>query len=182
MKKKLLLHTCCAPCSTHCVNELMKDYDVTMYFYNPNIHPFGEYAKRLENGKIVSRELGVPLIEAEYEPEEWLELIKGFEQEPEGGKRCKICFHMRLKQTAEYAKKNGFDAFTTTMTISPHKDANIINQLGEELSKKFGVEWVHSDFKKKDGFKKSIDLSKKMKLYRQGYCGCFYSVHSEPEK
>jgi predicted adenine nucleotide alpha hydrolase (AANH) superfamily ATPase len=182
MKKKLLLHTCCAPCGTHCVKELMQDYDVTMFFYNPNIHPYGEYEKRLENGRVVSKELGVSIIEPEYEPNEWLEMIKGFEEAPEGGRRCKICFQMRLHRTAEYAKEHGFDAFTTTMTISPHKDAKIINELGESSAKKFNVEWVHSDFKKKDGFKRSTELSKKMKLYRQNYCGCFYSVRAEQEK
>ena len=178
-KRKLLLHTCCAPCSTHCVSELMKDYDVTMYFYNPNIHPFGEFERRLENARIVGKELGVPVVEAEYEPEDWLELIKGFEEEPEGGRRCKICFSMRLKETARYAKENGFNTFTTTMTISPHKDAALINSLGEGWSKKYKIAWVHSDFKKKDGFKKSGEMSKKMGLYRQNYCGCFYSVKNQ---
>jgi predicted adenine nucleotide alpha hydrolase (AANH) superfamily ATPase len=153
MKKKLLLHTCCAPCSTHCVKELLADYDVVMYFYNPNVHPYGEY--------IV---------------DDWLGHIAGFEEEPEGGKRCGICFSIRLKRTAEYAKKNGFDCFTTTLSISPHKNSDVINSLGEELAKKHGVSWVHSDFKKKDGFKRSSEMSKKIGLYRQKYCGCFYSV------
>jgi predicted adenine nucleotide alpha hydrolase (AANH) superfamily ATPase len=178
-KKKLLLHTCCAPCSTHCVKELLDDYDVTMYFYNPNIHPYAEYDKRLENALKVGKELGVPVIEAEYDPERWVELIAGFEEEPEGGKRCRICFSMRLARTAEYAAANGFDAFTTTMTISPHKDEKTINEIGAELAKKHKVAWVHSDFKKKDGFKKSGEISKKMGLYRQNYCGCFYSVRTE---
>jgi hypothetical protein len=160
----------------------MNDYDVTMYFYNPNIHPSAEFDKRLENALIVGKELGVQVIEPEYEPEEWLEAIKGFEEEPEGGRRCKICFSMRLKQTAKYAKENGFDAFTTTLTISPHKDAKLINEIGEELAKKHNVSWVHSDFKKKDGFKKSTEMSKKMNLYRQNYCGCFYSVNNNPPK
>jgi predicted adenine nucleotide alpha hydrolase (AANH) superfamily ATPase len=175
-KKKLLLHTCCAPCGTHCVSELAKEYDVTIYFYNPNIHPYGEFERRLENALKVGKELGVPVVEAEYEPEDWLEAIKGFEEEPEWGRRCKICFSMRLKRAAEYAKKKGFDCFTTTMTISPHKDAKLINETGEGWGKKYKVAWVHSDFKKNDGFKKSTEMSRKMGLYRQNYCGCFYSV------
>ncbi|MBU2561964.1 MAG: epoxyqueuosine reductase QueH [Nanoarchaeota archaeon] len=181
-KKNLLLHTCCAPCGTHCVKELLEDYDVTMFFYNPNIHPSGEYYKRYENALKASKELGVPVIEGAYSPQEWLEMIKGFEEEPEGGTRCKICFSIRLAETARYAKLHGFDAFTTTMTISPHKDADVINKLGAELAKKHRISWVHSDFKKNDGFRKSTELSKKMGLYRQNYCGCFYSVRAEPEK
>ncbi|MBN1544221.1 epoxyqueuosine reductase QueH [Candidatus Woesearchaeota archaeon] len=178
MKKKLLLHTCCAPCSTHCVKELMDEYDVTMFFYNPNIHPGGEYYKRYANAQKVSAKMGVPLIEGAYSPQEWVELTKGFEEEPEGGRRCRICFSIRLAETARYAKLNGFDAFTTTLTISPHKDAELINGLGAELAKKRGIEWLPSDFRKKDGFRKSVQMSKEMELYRQNYCGCFYSVNS----
>ena len=176
MKKKLLLHTCCAPCSTHCVKELLSDYDVVMFFYNPNIHPSGEYYHRYQEAKKVSAELKVELIEVEYSPLEWLDMIQGFEEEPEGGKRCSICFGLRLAETARYAKENGFDAFTTTMTISPHKNSEIINKIGEHLAQKHGIAWVHSDFKKNDGFKKSVDMSKELGLYRQSYCGCFYSV------
>ncbi|MBW2997134.1 epoxyqueuosine reductase QueH [Candidatus Woesearchaeota archaeon] len=176
MKKKLLLHTCCAPCSTHCVKELLADYDVVMYFYNPNVHPYGEYIRRLGDAQKVGDKLGVELVEGDYDVDEWLSHIAGFEEEPEGGKRCGICFSIRLGKTAEYAKKNGFDLFTTTMSISPHKNSKVINSLGEELAKKHGVSWVHSDFKKKDGFKRSTKMSKKLGLYRQKYCGCFYSV------
>jgi len=178
MKKRLLLHTCCAPCSTHCVKELMDSYDVVMLFYNPNIHPGGEYYQRYQEAQKVSKALGVPLVEGEYAPEEWLEMVKGLEHEPEGGKRCSVCFGLRLAESARYAKANGFDAFTTTMTISPHKDSDVINDIGESLAAKHGIEWVHSDFKKKDGFRKSVDMSREMKLYRQDYCGCFYSVRS----
>jgi predicted adenine nucleotide alpha hydrolase (AANH) superfamily ATPase len=176
MKKKLLLHTCCAPCSTHCVKELLADYDVVMYFYNPNVHPYGEYIRRLGDAQKVGDKLGVELVEGDYDVDDWLGHIAGFEEEPEGGKRCGICFSIRLKRTAEYAKKNGFDCFTTTLSISPHKNSDVINSLGEELAKKHGVSWVHSDFKKKDGFKRSSEMSKKIGLYRQKYCGCFYSV------
>lgn len=179
MKKKLLLHTCCAPCSTHCVKELLKEYDVVMYFYNPNVHPYGEYVRRFEEAQKVGDNLGVELVEGEYDVDEWLGHIAGFEEEPEGGRRCGICFSMRLGKSAEYAKKNGFDCFTTTLSISPHKNSEMINKLGEELAKRHGVAWVHSDFKKKDGFRKSTEMSKKMGLYRQKYCGCFYSVKIE---
>lgn len=178
MKKRLLLHTCCAPCSTHCVAELVGKYDVVMYFYNPNVHPYGEYVKRLENAQKVGAEMGVDVEEGEYDADGWLEQISGFEEEPEGGKRCLICFSMRLQETARHAKEKGFDCFTTTLTISPHKDSAVVNRIGEDLAQRFGVEWVHSDFKKKDGFRKSTEMSKEMGLYRQRYCGCFYSVKS----
>ncbi len=178
MKKKLLLHTCCAPCSTHSVKELQDQYDVTMYFYNPNIHPYGEYVRRLDGAEKVKQELSVPLEEGAYDVEWWLEMIQGFENEPEGGRRCDICYSVRLKQAAKYAKENGFDLFTTTMTLSEHKDAAKINSIGERFAKKFGISWVHSDFKKRDGFLNSTRMSKEMGLYRQSYCGCFYSVRS----
>ncbi len=174
-KKRLLLHTCCGPCSTHCVKELIEDYEVVMYWYNPNIHPYGEYDARLEAGEEVAKQLGVELIEGAYDAERWLKMVEGFENQPEGGKRCYICFAERLKRTAEYAKENGFDVFTTTMTISPHKDADVINRIGKYHSEKIGIEWLESNFKKKDGFKKSGEMSRKMGLYRQESCGCIYS-------
>ena len=176
MAKKLLLHVCCGPCATQVVKELKDDYDVMLYFYNPNIHPFGEYVRRLDNAKRVGDYLEVPMLEGEYSIDGWLESIKGLEHEPEGGRRCTVCFADRLAVTAKHAKDNDFDCFTTTMTISPHKDADTINKLGIALAKKHEVEWMHSDFKKKDGFKKSTEASKDMNLYRQKYCGCFYSV------
>jgi predicted adenine nucleotide alpha hydrolase (AANH) superfamily ATPase len=176
MKKKLLLHTCCAPCSTHCIKELQKDYDVTLYFYNPNIHPYGEFVKRLQELDKVTSALKVLIVEGTYDAESWVEQTKGLETEPEGGKRCRVCFQMRLDKTADFAKENDFDCFTTTMTISPFKDEKIINSIGEELALKYGLEWVYSDFKKDGGYKKSVENSKELGLYRQKYCGCFYSV------
>jgi len=178
-KKKLLLHTCCAACSTHCVKELLEECDVVMYFYNPNIHPYSEYVRRLDSTKKVAEELGVELVEGDYDVEQWLGMIRGLEEEPEGGKRCRICFSMRLDAVAQYAADNGFDCFTTTMTISPHKDSELINSIGERVALKHGVEWVHSDFKKKDGFRKSVSMSKELGLYRQKYCGCFYSIDNK---
>lgn len=175
MKKKLLLHVCCGPCSTHSVKSLMDDYDVTMFFYNPNIHPSGEFVKRYENARIVSEELGIPLIEGAYSPHDWLDMVQGLEEEPEGGKRCGVCFGMRLAESARYAKLHGFDAVTTTLSISPHKDSDKINDIGARLAEKQGLLWIQSDFDKNDGFKKSVDMSKELGLYRQKYCGCFYS-------
>lgn len=173
-KKKLLLHVCCGPCSTQCLKELLKDYEVTMFFYNPNIHPQSEYFRRLEAAEKVSKHFRVPLKEGNFDVEDWLELIQSFEEAPEGGKRCNICFYMRLEETAKFAKENNFDMFTTTLSISPHKNSETINRLGKMFGKKYCITWLESDFKKNDGFKKSIELSKELGLYRQIYCGCFY--------
>ena len=182
MAKKLLLHVCCGPCATHVIDELKKDYDVTLFFYNPNIHPCGEFVKRLGEAQKVASAFGVPLVEGGYDVDSWLRSIAGLEEEPEGGRRCTVCFADRLSETALFAKENGFDYFTTTLTISPHKDSEVINRIGSALAGKHGVCWIHSDFKKKDGFRKSSDMSKKLSLYRQRYCGCFYSVKSVSEK
>jgi predicted adenine nucleotide alpha hydrolase (AANH) superfamily ATPase len=174
-KKRILLHVCCGPCSTHCLKELLSEYEPTMFFYNPNIHPQSEYFRRLEAAEKVSKHFKVPLKEGGFDVEDWLELIQGFENAPEGGKRCDICFYMRLEETAKFAKENKFDLFTTTLSVSPHKDSDTINRLGRMLGKKHGIAWLKSDFKKNNGFKKSIELSKELALYRQNYCGCFYS-------
>ncbi|MBW2964624.1 epoxyqueuosine reductase QueH [Candidatus Woesearchaeota archaeon] len=180
MNKKLLLHACCGPCATHCVSELkQQEYDITMYFFNPNIHPFGEYTRRFSEAQRVADEFEVPFVEEEYDIDSWLEMIKGFENEKEGGSRCRLCFVMRLEQAARYAKENGFSCFTTTMTISPHKDSEKINEIGERMAQKYGVEWVHSDFKEDNGFQKSVEHSNRLGLYRQKYCGCFYSVRQD---
>lgn len=176
MKQRLLLHTCCGPCSTHCIEELKVDHDVTLLFYNPNIHPMGEYLRRREAAEKVASSIDIPIIEIPYTPEAWVEHTKGFEEEPEGGRRCGLCFSQRMEATAIHAKENGFDCFTTTMTISPHKDAKLINEIGEKVAEKHGVRWLHSDFKKNDGFRKSTEMSKELGIYRQHYCGCFYSV------
>ncbi|MEE8167926.1 MAG: epoxyqueuosine reductase QueH [Candidatus Hydrothermarchaeales archaeon] len=171
----LLLHVCCAPCSTHVVQELKKNYRVTVYFYNPNIHPEREYSTRLEEMKRLSKEIGVQLEKCKYDPEVWFDATTGFEEEPEGGARCPICYRLRLDETARLAREKGFDCFATTLTISPHKDAQVINTIGEELVGKHGVSFYPADFKKKNGFKHSVELSKKHGLYRQDYCGCIYS-------
>lgn len=170
---KLLLHVCCGPCSTHVINVLKQEYDVTLYFYNPNIHPKAEYEKRLDEAKKVADTMDLPLIEGPYDPEVWFDKIKGLEHEPENGKRCPVCFDLRLKKTAEYADEHGFDLFTTTLTVSPYKDAEKVNESGLKFEIK--AKFLGSNFKKKDGYRKSIQLSNEMGLYRQHYCGCVYS-------
>jgi len=165
---KLLLHVCCAPCSTHAIETLMKDYEVTLLFSNSNISPKEEYDKRLNNAKKISKIYKLKLIEDKYNHKAWLEFIKGFEHEPEKGERCKKCFEFNLKKTNNFAKD--FDYFTTTLTISPHKDSNKIFEIGNKYNK-----FLNINFKKEDGFKHSIELSNKHNLYRQNYCGCEFS-------
>ncbi|MFH1192075.1 MAG: epoxyqueuosine reductase QueH [bacterium] len=175
MNKKLLLHCCCAPCAIYVVTLLEKDYDLTLFFYNPNIHPEYEYNKRfreLENFVDMKK---IKLLSGDYDVKNWLGKISGRENDPERGERCKICYEERLRRTAEHAKKNNFDFFGTTLTISPHKSALVINYLGLELQDQYGVNFVESDFKKKDGFKKSLELSRQYDFYRQNYCGCLFS-------
>ncbi len=176
MKKlKLLLHTCCAPCVTVPMERLQPDYEVSCIFYNPNIHLRYEYLERLNEIIRLTKELELKIIIPEYDVDRWFELVKGLEDEPEGGKRCSVCFEMRLRETAQYAKKNNFDLFTTTLTISPHKNATLINQIGAEISEQNQIPFLDANFKKKDGYKRSIELSKKYNLYRQNYCGCIFS-------
>ncbi len=175
----LLLHSCCAPCSSYVIEYLSKFFKITVFYYNPNISPDEEYHFRASEQKrlIESMPLENPVdfLEGEYNPNEFFDLCKGLENEPEGGARCAKCFNLRLSKTAEIAKQNGFDYFTTTLTISPLKNAQLINNIGKELTKKHGVEYLVSDFKKKNGYKRSIALSKEYNLYRQNYCGCVFS-------
>ena len=174
MTQRLLLHTCCAPCLTHPLNELEKNYNVTIFFYGPNIHPRKEYEMRLnEAEKFCSGR--VKIIPGDYDSERWFELTKGHERDPERGERCRICYEMRLAKTAELAVKEGFQAFATTLSISPHKDADWLNEIGQVLEQKYGVKYLPADWKKYDGFRHSLELSRKAKLQRQNYCGCAYS-------
>jgi epoxyqueuosine reductase len=168
---KLLMHVCCAACSTHAIEELMKEHEVTLFFSNSNIYPKEEYDKRLSNAKIISEIYKLKLIEDKYDHEAWLDYIKGLEHEPEKGKRCRKCFEFNLTRASEYAKTNGFQLFTTTLTISPHKDAKCIFSIGNKLGN-----FLEKDFKKQDGFKHSTELSKKYNIYRQNYCGCEFSL------
>jgi predicted adenine nucleotide alpha hydrolase (AANH) superfamily ATPase len=176
---RILLHICCAVCASSVIEQLRNEgWDVKGFFYNPNIHPQEEYEKRLKNAKSLLNEMGVNLIEGKYDKENWFKRIVGFEKEKEGGKRCSICFDMRLKETLEEAKRRNLQYFTTTLTVSPHKKSSIINKLGQTLDKD---SFIMRDFKKKGGFKRAVQLSKKYNLYHQNYCGCIFSL-KEMEK
>jgi len=176
---KLLLHACCAPCSSYCLEYLSRYFDITVFYYNPNIDDPAEYAKRVSEEQRLIREMPherpVRFLEGIYEPEEYHRLVQGHEADREGGERCRICFEMRLRKTAEAAKKNGFDCFTTTLTISPLKNADVLNETGEKAAREYGVAWLPSDFKKKNGYRRSVELSAQYSLYRQNYCGCSFS-------
>lgn len=172
---KLLLHVCCIGCGAHVAEELGKDYQIVLYFYNQNIFPESEYKKRLEEAERVAKKFKLKLVIGKYNHSTWLELVKGLEGEPERGRRCLLCYRERLDMAAKFAGENGFDYFATTLTTSPHKDAEAINRIGRELAEKYGVKFLDKDFKKQDGFKKSCALSKELGLYRQDYCGCEFS-------
>ncbi len=176
-KPTLLLHACCAPCSSHTLTYISRYFDITLYFCNPNIAPEAEYVFRLAELTRLVRELGmqIPIIEEPYDPAPFYELAKGLETLPERGERCRRCIEYRLRMAGEKARTLGLDLFTTTLTISPHKDAQFINECGGRISQECGVEYMYSDFKKHDGYKHSIELSHKYDLYRQDYCGCIYS-------
>jgi predicted adenine nucleotide alpha hydrolase (AANH) superfamily ATPase len=174
MKKKLLLHTCCAPCSAY-VLKLLEDFDVTVFYYNPNIDTAEEYEKRKTECQRYCERNEIPFIEKAYKPNEWALYIEGFESEPEGGARCAKCFDLRLTKTAEFAKQNDFDAFATTLSISPHKNSDLINKIGNKLTKELGVPFYNEDWKKDSGYQKSCAISKEEGFYRQNYCGCQYS-------
>lgn len=176
-KPALLLHACCAPCSSHTLLFLCDYFRITLYFFNPNIAPESEYIYRKEELIRLVKELGldVAIISEDYDSTPFYELAKGLEDLPERGERCRKCIGYRLRKTAETAKKLGCDYFTTTLTISPHKDCEFINQYGGQLAEEMGIAYLFSDFKKHDGYKHSIQLSKEYNLYRQDYCGCVYS-------
>ncbi len=175
-KPKLLLHVCCAPCSSYVLSYLRDYFDITVLYYNPNISPYEEYEKRLNEEKRLIRELGgIKIKECDYDASEFMRISKGLEDLEEGGFRCLKCYYLRLEKTASLALLDNFDYFTTTLSISPLKDAQKLNEIGEYLEKKYKVKYLYSDFKKRDGYKKSIILSKKYNLYRQNYCGCIYS-------
>ena len=182
-KKRLLLHSCCAPCSTAVIERLKDYFYLTILYYNPNIFPVEEYEKRKEEQKRLLKELdiGIEFRDIDYDNESFLEMVKGYELEREGGVRCHKCYRLRLEKTANVAKTLDFDYFGTTLTVSPHKNAKIINEIGLELEDKYKIKYLVSDFKKKDGYKRSILLSNKYNLYRQNYCGCRYSININEE-
>ncbi|NQT23992.1 epoxyqueuosine reductase QueH [candidate division KSB1 bacterium] len=174
-RKKLLLHACCAPCVTHPIRLLSETYQTTAYFYNPNIHPKSEYEARRDEIVRLGKKWGFEVIPGDYDADEWFEAVKGHEDDPEGGARCTICYRMRLQKTAELAREMDFDLFTTTLSISPLKKAELINEIGKKIQTETGITFLETNLKKKDGFKISCQLSKDEGLYRQDYCGCIYS-------
>ena len=178
-RPSLLLHACCAPCSSYVIEYLSSFFDITLLYYNPNISPAEEYIRRSEELKRLVLEMegieNVKVAVAPYTPEEFYAIAKGLEALPEGGERCFKCYRLRLDYSVRYAAENGFDYFTTTLSISPHKNAEVLNSIGGELSEKYGVPYLFSDFKKKNGYKRSTELSVRYGLYRQDYCGCVYS-------
>jgi predicted adenine nucleotide alpha hydrolase (AANH) superfamily ATPase len=178
-KPKILAHLCCAPDALYVVGLLQKSYQVIGYFYNPNIHPEEEYRWRLEETRRVARYLEFNLIEGEYDADLWFKLTEKFKQEPEKGRRCHICYAWRLKKTAEKAKELGIPLFTTIMSISPWKSVAILNRIGRMTGRKYRLDFLEADFKKKDGFNQSVLLSKQFGLYRQNYCGCLYSQRNK---
>ncbi|MBU5488344.1 epoxyqueuosine reductase QueH [Clostridium sp. MSJ-8] len=177
--KTLLLHSCCAPCSSYVLEYLSKYFKITIFYYNPNIYPQEEFYKRVEEQKRLIAELPtdnkINFIEGKFDSERFYDIAKGLEKEKEGGERCFKCYELRLRETALLAKKKGFDYFTTTLSISPYKNAKKLNEIGINLSQEYNIQYLFSDFKKKNGYKRSIELSKQYNLYRQDYCGCVFS-------
>ncbi|RQW93233.1 MAG: hypothetical protein EHM79_00035, partial [Geobacter sp.] len=171
-RPRLLLHMCCAGCSPHVADLLRQAYTVTGFFYNPNIHPAEEYQLRRKEALDLGQKLGMAVSCGEYDAERWFDLTRGMELEPEGGSRCAVCFRMRLEQAARQACEDGCSFLTTTLTVSPHKNAETINRIGSEAGEKYGVTFLQSNFKKQDGFRKTMELSQAFGLYRQDYCGC----------
>ena len=180
-KKTIHLHSCCGPCSTAVVERLAADYSITIFYYNPNITDEEEYNLRLSEQKRFLRELeertGIraELIEGPYDRDGWLEAVRGLEGEPEGGARCRRCFELRLSETARAAAELGYDCFDSTLSVSPHKNYDVIKEAGDAAGRRFGVSFEGGNYKKKDGYKRSIELSREYGLYRQDYCGCVYS-------
>ncbi len=180
---KVLLHACCAPCSSYVLEYLAKHFVIDLFYYNPNTYPKEEYEKRgHELEKLITLmefQNPVGMIQAVYEPEKFYKAAFGKESEREGGSRCAECFRLRLEETAKQAKALGYDYFATTLTVSPHKNAQLINQIGLELEREYGVKYLISDFKKREGYKRSIELSRQYDIYRQEYCGCEFSLNAQ---
>lgn len=182
---KLFLHSCCAPCSSYTLEYLSNYFDITVYYFNPNISPKAEFDKRYAEQKRLIEALPskhpIKLVRGEYDYNDFLEIAKGYEDVPEGGERCFRCYRMRLESTAKLAKEQGFDYFCTTLSISPLKNSQKINEIGCEVAEKYGIKWLPSDFKKKEGYKRSIELSREYQLYRQNFCGCVFSKENKDE-
>lgn len=187
-KPKILLHSCCAPCSTAVIERLAPDYKITILYYNPNIYPYEEYLKR-KNEELryidiynKSHDEKVEFIDHDYDSERYYEAVKGLEQEREGGARCSECFRLRLTETARIAKEKGFDLFGTTLTVSPHKNSETINKIGLEVQAQVGEKYLVASFKKQDGYKRSVELAKQNNLYRQNYCGCKFALEIQSKE
>ena len=170
-----MLHVCCAPCCTYPITVLRGEFDVELFYYNPNIHPEEEYKTRLDEAEKYAAKAGVIIHKPAYEAAAWFRATSGLQDKPEGGDRCEICYRMRLGKSARFAAANGFDYFATTLSISPHKDAELINEIGRMIADLYTLKFYSADFKRSDGFKKSAKMSKEAGLYRQDYCGCQYS-------
>ena len=183
---KLLLHSCCAPCSSRCIEFLSNYFDITVIYYNPNISPVSEYEKRKQEQIKFIKEFKsknkLDFMDVEYNYNDFVTISKGLEKEKEGGKRCFKCYRMRMEMTAKKAKENKYDFFGTTLTVSPYKNSQVLNQIGEELQEEYDIKYLYSDFKKNNGYKRSIELSHEYNLYRQDYCGCIYSKMERDEK
>lgn len=176
-KPTLLLHACCGPCSTYVLEYLSQHFDITLFYYNPCIYPREEYLHRLDTQREVLDKTGwATLIEGEYDHASFLAAVKGYERESEGGARCEFCFRQRMEEAAKVAADGHFDYFATTLSVSPHKNAALLGKIGEEMEKRYGVKHLPSDFKKKEGYKRSVTLSRELGLYRQDYCGCEFSL------
>lgn len=177
---RLLLHSCCAPCSSYVLEYLSEYFEITVLYYNPNIFPEGEYSKRIVEQQTLIHDMRVKhpisFVAGNYDREKFFAMAKGLEREREGGERCFGCYRLRMEETAKLAKEGEFDYFTTTLSISPMKNAEKLNEIGNEIGKEYGVAYLQSDFKKKNGYKRSIELSKEYGLYRQDYCGCEFSL------
>ncbi len=174
-RARILVHVCCAPDALYVLGLLRAEYEVEGYFSNSNIHPEEEFRLRLEEARKVSRHLALPLREDSYDPERWFAVTRKFKDDPEKGRRCDLCYALRLGRTAEEAAREGFDLFSTVMTLSPWKKAGVLNRMGRQFGTRFGIGFLEADFKKKDGFRKSLELGRALGLYRQNYCGCLYS-------
>ncbi|WP_071705454.1 epoxyqueuosine reductase QueH [Murdochiella vaginalis] len=179
---RLLLHSCCGPCSSYVLEYLSRYFEITVYYFNPNIYPPEEYAFREQEQKRLLSAMPSPhplhFLPAAYHPEDYFAAVKGMEDLPEKGDRCRVCFTLRLEATAKVAKEQGFDYFTTTLSLSPHKNAELLNEIGGTLAEQYGVSYLFSDFKKKNGFKRSTELSAQYGMYRQDYCGCLFSYRA----
>ena len=175
-KPRLLLHACCGPCTSGVFDQLYPYFNITIIYYNPNTYPYDEYILRYKQLEILKNYMDFELIFMDYNDEEFYSKVKGLEEEKEGGKRCEVCYKLRLEKTAQVAKEKGFDYFTSTLSVSPYKNADKLNKIGQELENIYNIKYIYSDFKKNEGYKNSIKNSKEYGLYRQDYCGCEYSL------